>query len=69
VDARDKRGHDGGKAGMPPLNKLSATEIAQGIAAGKFTAEAVTRDCLERIKTHEPTVQAWATVDPDHALK
>src|SRR5215470_4114431 len=53
---------------MPSLNELSCTEIAHGIAAGKFTAEAVTRDCLERIKVREDTVKAWATVDPDHAL-
>src|SRR5262249_53166795 len=53
---------------MPSLNELSCTEIAQGIAAGKFTAEAVTRDCLDRIKIREDTVKAWATVDPDHAL-
>src|SRR5258705_2671590 len=53
---------------MPSLNQLSCTEIVQGIAAGKFTAEAVTRDCLERIKVREDTVKDWATVDPDSAL-
>src|SRR5438309_5086176 len=53
---------------MPSLNELSASEIVHGIAAGKFTAEAVTRDCLERIKVREDTVKAWATIDPDHAL-
>src|SRR5258708_4829120 len=53
---------------MPSLNELSCIEIVQGIAAGTFTAEAVTRDCLERIKLREDTVKAWATVDPDHAL-
>ena len=53
---------------MPSLNELSCAEIAQGIAAGKFTAEAVTRDCLDRIKAREDTVRAWATIDPDHAL-
>src|SRR3954452_19854832 len=53
---------------MPSLSELSCTEIVQGIAAGKFTAEAVTRDCLERIKAREDTVKAWAIVDPDHAL-
>src|SRR6266700_3989375 len=53
---------------MPSLNELSCTEITQGIAAGQFTAEAVTRDCLERIKAREDTVRAWATIDPEHAL-
>jgi len=53
---------------MLSLNKLSCTDILQGITAGKFTAEAVTRDCLERIKAREDTVKAWATIDPEHAL-
>ena len=53
---------------MTSLNQLSATEIAQGIAAKKFTAEAVVRDCLARIEAREPVVQAWATIDPDYAL-
>jgi len=53
---------------MANLNELSCTDIVQGIAAGKFTAEAVTRDCLERIKAREDTVKAWATIDPKHAL-
>jgi amidase len=50
------------------LNTLSCTEIAQGIAAGKFTCEAVVRDCLARIEAREPTVHAFAAIDPDHAL-
>src|SRR5499426_1135855 len=53
---------------MTNLNELSCTDIVHGIAAGKFTAEAVTRDCLERIKAREDAVKAWATVDADHAL-
>jgi amidase len=53
---------------MPSLNELSCTEIVRGIAAGKFTAEAVTRDCLERVKAREHTVKAWATIDLEHAL-
>jgi amidase len=54
---------------MTSLNQLSATEIAQGIAAKKFTAEAVVRDCLTRIEAREPVVKAWATIDPDYALR
>jgi Asp-tRNA(Asn)/Glu-tRNA(Gln) amidotransferase A subunit family amidase len=53
---------------MTNLNELSCSDIVQGIAAGKFTAEAVARDCLERIKAREDTVKAWATVDPELAL-
>src|SRR5205823_10128234 len=58
-----------GAARAERLNELSASEIAQGIAAGKFTAEAVVRDCLTRIEAREPIVQAWATVEPEHALR
>jgi Asp-tRNA(Asn)/Glu-tRNA(Gln) amidotransferase A subunit family amidase len=54
---------------MGQLNQLSATEIAQGIATKKFTAEAVVRDCLARIEAREPVVHAWATIDPDYALR
>src|SRR5262245_33250858 len=54
---------------MLSLNKFSCTDIAQGIAAGKFTAEAVVSDCLERIAAREPTVQAWATIDKEYALR
>src|SRR2546422_2412153 len=35
---------------------------------GGLPAEAVVRDCLARIEAREPTVQAWATIDPDLAL-
>jgi Asp-tRNA(Asn)/Glu-tRNA(Gln) amidotransferase A subunit family amidase len=50
------------------LNQLSATEIAHRVAAREISAEAVVRDCLARIAAREPTVQAWATLDPDYAL-
>jgi amidase len=51
------------------LNELSATEIARRIAAGEITAEALVRDCLARIEAREPTVRAFATIDPEHALR
>jgi amidase len=54
---------------MTSLNQLSANEIAQGIAAKKFTAEDVVRDCLARIEAREPVVKAWATIDSDYALR
>jgi Asp-tRNA(Asn)/Glu-tRNA(Gln) amidotransferase A subunit family amidase len=50
------------------LNELSASEIAAGIADGKFTAEAVMRDCLERIEAREGALSAWASFDPDLAM-
>ena len=50
---------------MGELNKLSASDIARGIAAKKFTSEQVVRDCLDRIAEREPTVNAWANFDPN----
>ena len=50
------------------LNSLSATEISSGVAAGSFTAEAVTQGCLDRIATREDAVMAWEFIDPDLAL-
>jgi Asp-tRNA(Asn)/Glu-tRNA(Gln) amidotransferase A subunit family amidase len=50
------------------LNALSAAEIARGVAAGDFTAEAVTRECLARIEERDSAVKAWAFVDPELAL-
>ncbi|MCC6890645.1 MAG: amidase [Hyphomicrobiales bacterium] len=53
---------------MGDLNTLSAVDIVKGIAAKRFTAEAVVRDCLERVAAREPCVHAFATIDPDYAL-
>jgi Asp-tRNA(Asn)/Glu-tRNA(Gln) amidotransferase A subunit family amidase len=50
------------------LNTLSATEIAAGVAAGTFTAEAVTQACLDHIATREDIVGAWEFLDPELAL-
>lgn len=51
-----------------PLNRQSAGEIVQAIAAGDITSEAVTSACLDRIEEREGAVKAWAFIDPDHAL-
>jgi Asp-tRNA(Asn)/Glu-tRNA(Gln) amidotransferase A subunit family amidase len=58
-----------GALAVPALNALSATEVVQGIAAQKFTAEAVVRDCLERIAAREPTIHAFANIDAELALR
>jgi amidase len=50
------------------LNKFSATEIADAIAAGKTTCEAVVGDCLARIAARDGAVKAWVNFDPDLAL-
>jgi amidase len=49
------------------LNRLSAVDIAQGIALGRFTAEAVTEACLARIDGREGTLNAWAYLDAEGA--
>jgi Asp-tRNA(Asn)/Glu-tRNA(Gln) amidotransferase A subunit family amidase len=51
------------------LNRLSACEIVRAIADGEATCEAVVRDCLERIDAREKDVQAWASFDPELALR
>ncbi len=51
-----------------PLNELSATEIADEIAAGRTNAEAVVRDCVARIAARDGAVKAFVNLDGDYAL-
>jgi Asp-tRNA(Asn)/Glu-tRNA(Gln) amidotransferase A subunit family amidase len=51
------------------LNKLTATEIVRAVAAGEATCEAVVRDCLARIDAREGDIHAWASIDPELALR
>jgi len=51
-----------------PLNQRSAADIVQGIAQGRFTAEAVTKACLARVDAREGTLGAWAHLDAEAAL-
>ena len=51
------------------LNKLTATEIVRATFAGETTCEAVVRDCLARIAAREGDVHAWASIDPELALR
>jgi len=53
---------------LESLVHLSAVEGAAGIRAGAFTSEALVRACLDRCEVVEEAVQAWATLDPDHAI-
>ncbi len=48
---------------------LSAQEAAAEIRAGRLTAERLVQACLARIAEHEPAIQAWAFLDPEHALR
>ena len=50
------------------LNQLSASEASRLIADGLITSEAVVTSCLEQIQSREPSVQAWAFLDPELAL-
>ena len=49
--------------------KYSASEALTEISAGRLTAEAYVSSCLDRIAAREPTVQAWACLDPEYALR
>jgi amidase len=57
------------RAGTSGLNTLTASEIARATTAGKITCEAVVRDCLARIEAREDIIQAWASIDPELALR
>jgi amidase len=50
------------------VKPLSASEAVARIEAGTLTSEALVRACLERIAEREPTVRAWAYLDPELAL-
>src|SRR6185295_13644211 len=49
-------------------NELTAIEALSAIAAGRLSAEALTRACLERIAARDSTVHAFAHLDPERAL-
>ena len=50
------------------LHLLSATEAARLIREGVVSSEQLVEACLARIREIDPQVQAWAFLDPDHAL-
>ena len=54
---------------MGALNTLTAVEAVNQIAAKKITAEAVVRDCLERIRMREIEVMAWQHIDGERAIE
>ena len=53
---------------MNDCNRLSATEAARQIAAGRITSEQLIRACLDRIAARESEVKAWSHCDPDAAI-
>jgi Asp-tRNA(Asn)/Glu-tRNA(Gln) amidotransferase A subunit family amidase len=48
---------------------LSAAAVARLLADGRMGAEELTRAYLEQIEARDPQVEAWAFLDPDHALR
>jgi amidase len=50
------------------LTALSACEVVERIASGRLTATSLVEALLARIAAREPTVRAWANLDPDLAL-
>lgn len=50
------------------LLALSATQAAAEIAQGAVSAEDYTRACLARIEAIEPDINAFAHLDPEHAI-
>ncbi len=51
-----------------PLHRLSATRLAQMIAAGEVTSEVVTRSFIDAIHARERQVQAFVWFDADRAI-
>jgi len=47
---------------------ISATAAAEAVRAGKITSEELVRACLDRIAALEERIDAWAYLDPEHAL-
>ena len=50
------------------LNWLSATDAVRAIRGGELSAAQLTEACLARVREVDDRVQAWAYLDPDHAL-
>ena len=48
---------------------MTAAEAARRIREGILTSEELVQSCLEQIRAHEPTIQAWQFLDEEHALQ
>ncbi len=51
------------------LFKKTAMDAACAIRAGEISSRELVQACLDRIADTEATVQAWAHLDPEHALE
>jgi Asp-tRNA(Asn)/Glu-tRNA(Gln) amidotransferase A subunit family amidase len=54
---------------MDDLARLTATEAAAQVRDGRITSTALVDACLRRSAAREPTVRAWAELDPGLALE
>jgi Asp-tRNA(Asn)/Glu-tRNA(Gln) amidotransferase A subunit family amidase len=50
------------------LHQLSASDAARLIREGLVSSTELTTACLARVRETEAEIQAWAFLDPDHAL-
>src|SRR5918992_2738317 len=50
------------------LHSISGTEAVRLIRDGVISSEQLVEACLSRIREVDGQVQAWAFLDPDHAL-
>ncbi|MBP2676168.1 MAG: amidase [Deltaproteobacteria bacterium] len=67
--AKDPAKEIGEKPAGGNLARMTATEAAEAIRAGRITSEALVRACLDRIAALEDRIGAWAFLDPGHALE
>jgi Asp-tRNA(Asn)/Glu-tRNA(Gln) amidotransferase A subunit family amidase len=51
------------------LTEISVLRLAEEIRSGALSSEQLVKACLERISEKETVVQAWAFLDPEHALE
>lgn len=51
------------------LHALSLTQAAADVREGRVSAGELVEACLKRVEAVEPTVRAWAFLDPDHARR
>ena len=51
------------------LNWLSATDAVRAIRDGALSSADLVEACLGRVREVDEQVQAWAFLDPEHALK
>ena len=51
------------------LCALGLSEAAADIRAGRITSAELVGDCIRRIAEADGAVQAWAFLDPDHAMR